>query len=114
MIKKRESLRQETKTNARGGTGDIQFTHIFEADEVKNSRLTAVITIEAGDSIGVHPHEGEGEIYVILSGAATVTEDGVEQILRAGDAEYCAAGQTHGIYNHTDEPMSMLAIVILS
>ena len=40
------------------------------------------------------------------------TEDGVDYILHAGDAEYCSDGHTHAVVNHTDKPATFLAIVI--
>lgn len=112
MIKHREEMTHTTREALRGGRGVLDFTHIFEGDEVEKTRLFAVITVQPGDSIGVHPHDGEGEAYLILDGAATVTEDGVDHILQAGDAEYCTGGHTHGLLNHTDAPVSLLAIVI--
>lgn len=112
MIKHREEMTHTTREALRGGKGVLDFTHIFEGDEVEKTRLFAVITIQPGDSVGVHPHEEEGEAYLILDGAATVTEDGVDYILQAGDAEYCTGGHTHGLLNHTDAPVSLLAIVI--
>lgn len=112
MIKFRQDLRRTTRENLRGGQGVLDFTHIFEGEELDKTRLFAVITVQPGDSIGPHPHEGEGEVYLILEGAATVSEDGVEHILHAGDAEYCSGGHTHALSNHTDAPVSVLAIVI--
>ena len=112
MIKHRSQMHQNVRENLRGGKGALQFTHIFEGSELEKTRMFSVVTVQPGDSIGIHPHQEEGEVYLILDGAATVTEDGVEQILRAGDAEYCTGGHTHGLLNHTDAPVTLLAIVI--
>jgi len=112
MIKYHQDLHHTTRENLRGGKGTLDFTHIFEGEELSKTRLFAVITVQPGDSIGPHPHEGEGEVYLILDGAATVSEDGVDHILKAGDAEYCTGGHTHALLNHTDAPVSVLAIVI--
>lgn len=112
MIKRKENLKQEIRENLRGGRGKLLFTHVFDQGEVANSRMFAVTTIRPGDSIGIHPHENEGEAYLILEGSATVTEDGVDYILNPGDAEYCGHGHTHGILNHTDSPLTFLAVVI--
>ena len=113
MIKRKEAMTVTTTENMRGGKGAIQALNIFQKEELPKTRVFSVMTIQPGDSIGVHSHTGEGEAYVILEGAATVSEDGVDYILNAGDAEYCSDGHTHSIYNHTDKPMSFLAIVIL-
>ena len=112
MIKRREAMTETTRENMRGGQGSIRFHNIFEGDELDKTRVFAVLTVAPGDSIGAHAHQGEGEAYVVLEGEMTVTEDGVDHILRAGDAEYCADGHTHAVLNHTDRPVSFLAIVI--
>ena len=112
MIKRRESMTQTVREKLRGGNGALQLTNIFEGDELEKTRLFAVMNVEPGCSIGIHPHDQEGEVYLILEGAATVTEDGVDYILHAGDAEYCTGGHTHGLLNHTDRPLKLLAIVM--
>ena len=112
MIKRKAQMTRNTRENLRGGKGVLDFTHIFEGEELDKTRMFAVITVQPGDSIGTHPHEGEGEAYLILDGAATVSEDGVDYILDAGDAEYCSGGHTHALLNHTDRPVTLLAIVI--
>ena len=65
------------------------------------------MTLQAGESVGVHPHVGNGEVYYLLSGSATVAEDSEERILQPGDAEFCADGHTHAIRNHTDAPADL-------
>ena len=74
--------------------------------------LFAIVTLEPGQSIGEHPHSANGEAYVVLTGALTVTEDGETRILNPGDAEFCADGHTHSISNHTDEPATFLALIM--
>ena len=49
---------------------------------------------------------------VIISGEATVTENGEARTLRPGDAEFCAGGSTHSIANHTDAPVQFLAVIV--
>ena len=60
----------------------------------------------------MHSHHEDGEIYLILQGRATVTEDGQDYILDAGDSEYCTGGHSHGIANDSDEPLAFLAIIM--
>ena len=112
MIKHRAEMRPEVKENLKGGHGALHFTHIFEPDELTKSRMFAVISLKPGDSIGVHPHGEEGEAYVVLDGSVTVTEDGTDYILHAGDAEYCTGGHTHALLNHTDGPAAVLAVIL--
>ena len=55
---------------------------------------------------------GNGEVYLLVNGSAMVAEDGVEYELHAGDAEFCADGHTHAIFNHTSEPTVFLALIL--
>lgn len=113
MIKRKEAMHHTARANMRGGNGTIHGVTIFEPEEVTKTRIFSVLTLQPGDSVGIHPHEVEGEAYLILEGEAVVTEDGVDYLLHAGDAEYCTDGHTHGVANQSDKPVSLLAIVIL-
>ncbi len=113
MIKFVADRNDETVANLVAGEGEVTLSHIFSQEELPKTRICSVLTLNPGCSVGIHSHTGEGEIYYILEGSATVHEDGVDTILNVGDTEYCSDGHTHGILNHTDTPMKFLAIVIL-
>ena len=103
----------EVKSNLRGGVGDLQFTHLFSKEELGGrAQMLAQVTLQPGESVGVHPHTENGEVYWVLSGSVTVTEDEQECVLCAGDAEFCADGHTHSIRNHTSEPAVFLALIL--
>jgi len=113
MIHRKSEMNVEQRTNVRGGVGTPEFCHLFSQAELGDrANMLAVITLQAGESIGEHPHSDNGEAYLILTGSAMVSENGVETELHAGDAEFCADGQTHAIRNHTDAPMSFLAVIV--
>ena len=113
MIYKKSEMFTEHKPNLRGGEGSPLFRHLFAAEELGGrASMLAAVTLQPGESIGTHPHEGNGEVYYVLTGSAMVEEDGVERELFAGDAEFCADGHSHAIRNHTDEPMSFLALIL--
>lgn len=113
MFKTAGQMEQQIKHNIRGGEGSPHFTHLFSAEELGGrAELLAVITLRPNESVGVHPHDANGEVYYLLQGSATVTEDGESRVLSAGDAEFCADGHTHSIRNHTDAPAVFLALVM--
>lgn len=113
MIKRKEAMSMDHKENFKGGTGFLSFVHLFTKEELPKTRLCSVLTVEPGASVGQHSHTGEGELYVVLDGPVTLQEDGVDHILHTGDAEYCSDGHSHGVYNHTDKPAVLMAIVML-
>ena len=112
MIHLQQERTVDKKHHVRGGSGDPVFLHTFSGEELGGKAdVLATVTLQPGESIGEHPHVENGEVYLILTGSATVTEDGVPHILCAGDCEYCGDGHTHSILNHTDEPMTFLAFI---
>ncbi len=113
MIKRKEEMRPEVKENLRGGRGALSFTHIFEKDELSSkANMFAEVTLLPGESIGEHPHGEEGEIYIVKSGTATVTDCGEVYDLSAGDAMWTTAGETHSIENKTEKPLVIYAIIL--
>jgi len=113
MFHLKNDMTVEIKSNLRGGTGDLHFRHLFSGEELGGrADLLACVTLHPGESVGTHPHVGNGEVYYILSGSVTVTEDGESRVLNTGDAEFCADGHTHSILNHTHEDAQFLALIM--
>ena len=116
MIKRAEEMIREIKENMRGGSGQVELTHLFQPGEFKGrARLCARITLEPGCSIGLHEHQNEEEIYYVLSGQGLLAEGAgrPEQALRAGDASLALGGQSHTIRNEGPQPLELLALILL-
>lgn len=106
-------MRRDVKENLRGGNGALAFTHIFEKDELSGkANMFAEVTLLPGESIGEHPHGDEGEIYIVKSGIATVTDCGRVHELNAGDAMWTTGGETHSVENRTNDPLVIYAIIL--
>ena len=104
MFQMKDEMQTAVKHNIRGGEGSPSFRYLFSAEQLGGrAEMMAVITLQPGESVGVHPHETNGEAYVILEGAATVTEDGQARV---------ADGHTHSIRNHTAAPTRFLAVIV--
>ena len=113
MIHRASEQNRREKERAQNGSGVAKFRDIFTPEELgERAGLFSVITLEPGCSVGVHAHTDNGEVYCILEGEAVVTEDGAEFTLRAGDAEICADGHTHGIENRTAHAVIFLAVIL--
>lgn len=113
MYKQISETETEIRSNVRGGVGDLAFRHLFTKEELGGRiDMLAEITLEPGQSIGVHPHETNGEAYYVCEGSVAVTEDGESRVLTVGDAEFCADGHTHSIRNHTDKTARFLAVIV--
>jgi mannose-6-phosphate isomerase-like protein (cupin superfamily) len=114
MLKRNKDMRTEVKHQLRGGSGCVDFIHIFETGDLHaKSRLIANLKLQPGCSIGVHEHIDEEEIYYVLKGSGTLIENGKEQLISAGDAALTKSGASHSIENRGKEPLEMLAIILL-
>lgn len=114
MIRRKEEMLVEIKSRMRDGNGEVELCHILEQKDLKgHARLVARITLKEGCSIGVHRHDNEEEIYYILQGTATVTDDGITKILYPGDAMLTGDGSSHSIANNETKPLVLLAIILL-
>ena len=114
MIVKSGQYREEQRVIA-DGKGKIILHHKFEREQLfGKSRLVAEITIRPGDSIGMHPHDPDAEIYYMLEGALTsIGHDGSEEPFLPGDAMLTGGGDSHSVRNDTEKDAKMFAIVIL-
>ncbi len=114
MIKRIADMEKEVRERMRGGTGNVEFLHIFGKQELKGKvRLLARLRLSPGSSIGYHMHEGEEEVFYILSGSGVVTEQGVTSTVGPGDAVLTAGGEGHSIENQGAEPLEFIATILL-
>lgn len=113
MIKKAGAMRRTSQDNMRGGNGTVSMLHYLDPAEARDKgRLFAIATLPPGASIGKHTHEGEFEIYHVLKGTATVTDNDVPAILEAGDCMVCYNGDNHSIANNTDADLEVLFTIL--
>ena len=116
MIKKKSELKVDRHEKFREGKGEIFFHHFLNQEESGGvGRLFCKTVIPPGEnSIGVHRHEGDFEVYYIISGKAEVYDNGETHILEAGDLNLCPDGQEHGIANAGDEELVYISLIIFT
>lgn len=100
--------------NIRGGNGDVGFFQVLNGEEEMygKGRLFNVMTLQPGVSIGEHTHQGDNEIYYIISGESLYIDNGVEVQVSAGDVCICNDGESHAMVNNSSEPCSMVALIL--
>lgn len=106
MIFKYDKMDWESLPNFKGGEKSVEMKMFMD----ENNRIL-MGKLEPGASIGIHTHESNSETVYALSGEVVVIMDGVEEVLRAGEAHYCPKGHTHGMKNLSDIPFIMFAVV---
>jgi len=112
MIKRKHQMTSEQRSAMRGGSGTITITHLFGKGELKSpTRLCARLTIPAGASIGMHPHDNEEEVYYVLSGRCRINDNGIEEELCPGDAVLTGGGASHSVTCLSTEPCELMAFI---
>ena len=114
MIRQKSEMEKEVRERMRDGKGTVEILHIFSQKELKGKvRLFARLRLQKNCSIGYHLHDREEEIFYILSGTGRVTEGDTTSIVGPGDAVLTGAGGGHAIENAGEEPLDLLATILL-
>jgi mannose-6-phosphate isomerase-like protein (cupin superfamily) len=113
MIKHREQMRVELRDRIRGGDGTLHCVNLLEKAECAGKvNYCAIMTFEPGQSIGLHPHGPDAEIYYLLEGSLEVNDNGVETSFSAGDVMFTSNGENHSVRNGGQVTAKLLAVVI--
>ena len=114
MVVRSSELTPEKISNMRGGKGEVEMTHLLSRETMRNrARLFARMKLPPGSSVGLHRHDGEFEIYYILSGEGVFHDNGKDVPIKAGDVCFTDSGESHSIENTGDENLEFLAVIIL-
>ena len=114
MIKKKEDMIISKITKMRDGNGDVIKNEILgNLDMAKHARMFSTFSLNKGCSIGYHTHIKETEYYYILSGNGVVSEKDGDKEVKAGDIVITGDQESHAIRNDNEEPLVLLAIIIL-
>jgi mannose-6-phosphate isomerase-like protein (cupin superfamily) len=114
MIKRSATMEKEVRERMREGKGTVEILHVFRQQELKGKvRLFARLRLAPGSSIGYHVHDGEEEIFYILSGSGRVTEGSDVSTVGPGDAVLTGGGGGHAIESVGDEPLELIAAILL-
>ncbi len=113
MVTRACEMPQEQRENMRGGNGKATLSMLAEQQKLPpNIRLASVLSFPKGCSVGLHPHEGECEIYYILEGEAKVYDNGETKMLGAGDTLITYSGETHNIENIGEQELKFMAFIV--
>ena len=113
MIKTAAQQQVRTRENVRGGEGTLEFHDFLTAEESFGAgKLFSRTVIPAGASIGEHRHEGEFEVYCVLSGEVEALDGGEWVALRRGDMHLCASGESHAIRNTGKNEAEVLMLIL--
>lgn len=64
-----------------------------------------------GNSIGLHSHNEDEEIYYITKGTGRVIDDGVEMKVELGDAIVTGGDSKHALENIGKDDLEFIAVI---
>ncbi len=92
--------RKVIEERCHNGEGSIIFREVFKKEDFRSSiQFLHETEILPDSTIGYHKHEGNEEIYYIISGKGLMTVDGHEKEIGPGDAVITHSGSSHGLKN---------------
>lgn len=114
MIRKSNEKKVERFEKKFGADGFITVRSLTNnVDELnRKGRVFAHTTVAPHSGIGYHIHNGDTEIYYILSGKAKYNDNGTVVDIEAGDVTFTPSGTGHGIENNNDEPLNIIALIV--
>lgn len=67
-------------------------------------------TLPPGTTIGLHPHEGNEEVYIVTEGIGEMTVDGVKVLMEPGTATLTKSGSKHTFRNAGNSDCKIIVI----
>lgn len=114
-IYQKENLVSFDRKAVAGGEGTLYGQFAFKRDgALKDQAIKEIgwMTLQPGDSIGLHKHEPNEDAYIIVSGNGTfIDNDGKEYTVKAGDVTIARKGQSHALKNTGSEPLVFLDVI---
>jgi mannose-6-phosphate isomerase-like protein (cupin superfamily) len=99
--------------NAQGGKGDIRSVFLYtQADFETPLRFIIYSELSPGQSIGLHQHGQDEEVYVILEGHGHMTVNGQPCPVEAGDVLLNKPGWSHSLENTSQVTLRLLVFEV--
>ena len=101
------------RVRAHDGEGLIRFRRVFESGAfVGLCNFVDYAVLPPGTSIGLHRHGRDEEIYLVLEGEGTMTLDGEELRVHAGNVIVNRPDGQHGLRNDGDSDLRLFVVEI--
>ena len=101
------------KLNIHGGKGMCLHNTLYTSDDFEVSIIFLNYTvIPCGGSFGIHTHENDNEIYIVLEGTGVYFCNGEKVSVRSGDILINPIGGTHYLENSIDSEMRLLVFAV--
>jgi quercetin dioxygenase-like cupin family protein len=86
---------------------------IFSTEDFEEEgHLLQVVTVPPRTKQRLHLHREQTEVFYILEGEAVIQIRGQDYVARPGDAFICGPGDTHSLWNQSDEDFKVVVFKI--
>lgn len=112
-IRSNDPVRYRSLSAVHAGAGKMGFTQLIGRNDLSTNFLYLHTgQIDGKSGIGHHFHHGIEEMYVILNGEAEFTINGHTSIIEAPAIVPCKMGDSHAIYNASNQPLRWLNFAV--
>ena len=113
MVRTKKEQQVESKC-IRGGIGEVEMHRLLNgADEMYGKgRMFNHMILAPGNTVGWHKHEGDNEVFYILSGSGEYNDNGTVAAVHPGDVCICNDGEFHSLANTGSEPLEFIALIL--
>jgi len=99
--------------NCHEGIGILKHNNAFLTESFASGLLFIHHTIlPPGTTIGVHAHENDEEVYIVLEGDGLYTEDEEKFVVKTGDILRNRPYGTHGLVNTGEKDLKLLVFCV--
>ncbi len=113
MIIRAEECKKETRVAMREGPGEVNITNFVSKVELnEKGRMFAKLHFEPNCGIGIHEHNNESEIFVVINGEAEYVDDETVYTIKEGDIAIVESGHKHAITNKANVPCDVVALIV--
>jgi len=97
IVKGPATISGEWGHNSHGGKGEYFVRTLLTTEFKSTLKYIRDLTLKAGSSIGVHPHQDDEELYFVIAGHGTMIVDEEEEAVGPGDVVLTHPGSRHGL-----------------
>ncbi len=115
QVYKKAEMQTWNRSKAAGGEGELLGKFAYTRHQTGDQdaiREIGWLTLPAGASIGLHKHENNEDVYLIVQGKGTfVDSNGNETPVAAGDVTIARPGQSHALKNTSKKPLVFINFI---
>ena len=115
QVYKKAEMQTWNRSKAAGGEGELLGKFAYTRHQTNDQdaiREIGWLTLPAGASIGLHKHENNEDVYLIVEGKGTFIDgNGKETPVAAGDVTIARPGQSHALKNTSKKPLVFINFI---